>query len=127
MITINLAPGANLTIQLHSDEINSKLDRLLALQTQTSEEIITMDGNVQAALDTLEQQVAQNTSVEGSAVTLITGVAQQLADLKAQLDSGAADNATIASKLGSFSGALNDGAGKLAAAVAANTPAPPAE
>ena len=76
-----------------------------------------MTTTVSANLAALEAQVAQSISVEASAVTLIQGIAAQLA---AALASGtdAALPALVAQ--------LNTSATALAAAVSANTPAAPA-
>jgi len=65
-----------------------------------------------ATLDALTAQVAQNTSVEQSAVTLIKGIATQLAAA-----------GTDPAKLADLSNQLNASATALAAAVTANTPA----
>lgn len=63
-------------------------------------------------LDELQTQVEENTNVEQSAITLLEGLGQQIADLK---DDPAALQA-LATK-------LKDNSAALAAAVAANTPA----
>ena len=68
-----------------------------------------------SALDDLTAQVAQNTSVEESAVTLINGLAAQLA-------AAGTDPAKLASLQTSLAASAKD----LAAAVAANTAAPAA-
>ena len=72
---------------------------------------------VDAALAGLQSQVAENTSVEGSAVTLIQGIAAQLAALIA---AGNNDPALV-----TLTNNLNASATALAAAVTANTPATP--
>lgn len=74
-----------------------------------------------SALTDLQAQVAANTSVEASAVTLIQGLAAQIA---------AAVGANDTAALQALSSQLNSSATALAAAVTANTqtapPAPPA-
>ncbi len=65
-------------------------------------------------LSALSAQVAQNTTVEESAVTLITGLAAQIADLK-----------NDPAALQALADSLNKSATDLSAAVAANTPAAP--
>lgn len=67
-----------------------------------------------AEFDALVAQVTENTTVEASAVTLIQGIAAQLAGnpTPAQVDALAAE--------------LKTSSDALAAAVAANTPAAPA-
>jgi hypothetical protein len=66
------------------------------------------------ALATLQNQVAQNETIEESAVTLITGLAAQIA---------AAGTDPVALK--ALSDGLNKSATDLAAAITANTPAAP--
>lgn len=65
-------------------------------------------------MDTLEAQVAQTLTVEQSAITLIQGIADKLAD-------AAGDRA----KSLALAGQLKTSADALAAAVTANTPAAP--
>lgn len=74
------------------------------------------EGKIMAAIDDLTAQVAQNVTVEGSAITLIQGLASQLAALSA------AGGATPA-QLTALSQQLNTSATPLAAAITANTPA----
>lgn len=69
-----------------------------------------------SALSDLQAQVTANTSVEASAVTLITGLAAQIA---------AAVQANDGPALAALSSQLNASATALAAAVTANTPAAP--
>ncbi len=65
-----------------------------------------------AAIDDLTAQVAQNTTVEASAVTLIEGLAAQIAAA-----------GTDPTKLAALTTSLNTSATALAAAITANTPA----
>lgn len=69
-----------------------------------------------SALTDLQAAVAANTSVEASAVTLIQGLAAQIAAAVASNDSAALE--TLAGQLTASSSAL-------ATAVSANTPAAP--
>lgn len=71
-----------------------------------------------AELDALTAQVAQNTTIETSAVTLIEGLAAQIAAA-----------GTDPAKLTALTTSLNASATTLAAAIAANTApsAPPAQ
>lgn len=71
------------------------------------------DLKMSAELDALTAQVAQNTTIEESAVTLITGLA-------AQITAAGTDPA----KLVALTTSLNTSAKDLAAAIAANTPTP---
>jgi hypothetical protein len=73
-------------------------------------------GTAAAALSALQAQVATNTTVEGSAVVLIQGIAAQLAAMAAQ---GTVDPAALTA----LAAALGASATPLAAAVTANTPA----
>ncbi len=75
-----------------------------------------MSANISANLQALETQIAQNVSVESSAVTLIQGIAAQLSAALANSDDAA---------LPALVNQLNASATSLAAAVAANTPAAP--
>lgn len=93
------------------DKINSKLDKLISSVTLIEGNEHTMS----AELDKLTQDVADNTSVEQSAIQLITNLAGMVA--AAQTDP---------SKLAALSSALNNEKDALAAAITANTPAAPA-
>lgn len=84
-------------------------DRTLLIHILNNQKLIM------ASLDTLTAEVARNTTVEKSALALIQG-------LKAQLDAAGTD--PVALKALSDQLAANDD--DLAAAVAANTPAPTA-
>ncbi len=95
--------------QLH--RIERKLDHLIVLARIT----IQKEHLIMADLTQLQTEVANNTTVEESAVALIQG-------LKAQLDAAGTD--PVALKALSDQLASNDTA--LAAAVAANTTPPPA-
>lgn len=81
-------------------------------------QILTMLGEIMSALDDLKAEVAATATVEASAITLIQGIAAQLAAaLAAQPnpDSALVDLTTQ----------LTASAAALAAAVTANTPAAP--
>jgi len=88
--------------------IHRKLDAILA----AIERLTTQGTTIMADLTSLTTQVAQNTTVEGSAVVLIQGLAAQLAAA-----------GTDPAKLADLQAQLNTSATALAAAVAANTPA----
>ena len=74
--------------------------------------LLTLEGINMAALDDLTAQVTQNTTVEESAVTLIKGLAAQIAAA-----------GTDPTKLAALQTQLNGSATDLADAIAANTPA----
>jgi uncharacterized alpha-E superfamily protein len=76
--------------------------------------ILNKENQIMSALDDLTTQVAQNTSVEESAVTLINGLA-------AELQAAGTDPTKLAALQTSLAASAKD----LAAAVAANTPAAP--
>lgn len=76
-----------------------------------------MSANMTANLQALTQQVQANTTVEGSAVTLIQGLASQLAAAIAASNNG--DDAALPA----LQAQLQSSAAALAAAVSANTPA----
>ena len=77
------------------------------------------EGTIMAAIDDLKAEVARNTTVEQSALTLITGLSSQLAAAIASGDMG---------QVQAVADTLKANDDQLAAAVAANTPAaaPPA-
>lgn len=88
--------------------IEAKLDRLTSL-------IIEQGNKTMADITALTAQVTQSTTVEQSAITLIQGIAAELANIQ---PTQAAIDALTAQ--------LNTSATALAAAVSANTPAAPA-
>jgi len=81
--------------------------------------LTTIEGKeleIMTALTDLQAQVTQNTSVEGSAVQLIQGLAAQIAAALAASDT---------TSLQQLTQQLNASATALAAAITANTPAAP--
>jgi len=84
--------------------ILTRLNGLTFLETHMSKE-----------LDDLTAQVAQNTTIEESAVTLINGLAAKITEA-----------GTDPAKLAALSASLTTSANDLSAAIAANTPAAPA-
>ena len=87
--------------------------QLNRIETALSQ-LLVKDAQIMAAIDDLTTQVAANTTVEGSAVTLINGLA-------AQLKAAGTDPV----KLAALQASLKTSADALAAAVAANTVASP--
>lgn len=98
------AARADTGLQTQQDRIEAKIDQLLK-----NERTIIMD------LTTLQAQVEQTLTVEQSAVTLINGLAAQIA--------AAADDPA---KVSALAAQLKSSADTLAAAITANTPAAPA-
>jgi hypothetical protein len=94
-------------IEARLESLERKLDQLLSLVQHT-------ETTIMADLTALTAQVAQNTTVEASAVTLIQGLA-------AQLTAAGTDPAALAA----LTTQLNSSATALGAAIAANTPAAP--
>lgn len=95
-----------------------KLDLILSTVRGIEAQLIALnakENRTMALLDALTAEVANNTNVEASVVTLINGLAAQIA-------SNTADPAALAALVTQLKN--NDAA--LAAAVAQNTPAPPA-
>lgn len=90
---------------------NKNLERKLDQVLQTQKQILELVRKEMASIDTLTQQVQANTDVEASAVTLIQGIAAQLA---------AAGTDPV--KLQALQDQLKNSADALAAAVVANTP-----
>lgn len=81
-------------------------------------EILSLLGVIMSALDDLKAAVAATATVEASAVTLIQGIAQQLAE-------ALANQANPDAALVDLTTQLKANADALAAAVTANTPAAP--
>jgi hypothetical protein len=103
------------TLGQHSESLGrteSALQQILSLL----KELAKMSASISVNLQALMTQVAQTTSVEASAVTLIQGIATQLSAAIANSDDSA---------LPALVTDLNTSATALAAAVAANTPAAP--
>jgi hypothetical protein len=101
----------NVNHYYHVDKKTSKkLDAILRiLQDIRRKEVIILK-----EMDDLETQVTGIESVDQSAVTLIQGIAAQLADAK-----------TDPAKIQALADRLNASATALAAAITANTPAAP--
>lgn len=94
-----------LSVQL--TRLEGKVDRLMAL-----------DATTQTSLDNLNAAVAQQTTVESSVETLLTGLSAQIATLK----TGQTDPAVIAA-IDAAAGIVSANNAKAQAAVVANTPA----
>jgi len=101
-------------------EINQKLEKLLQFAQQEMDEMTQLDDNIVA----LQQTVAADTTVVQSAVSLINGIAQQIADaVAAAMAAGAtADELKSLTDLGT---SIQGNTQQLADAVQANTPAAP--
>ena len=95
----------------------SRIEYKLDVLTRLFVAELSLERIMSAQLDQLTAQVAKNTSIEESAVTLIAGLASQIA---------AAGTDPVA--LQALTDGLTKSANDLAAAIAANTPAqtPPA-
>lgn len=89
---------------------SKKLDEIL----QILQEIKNKEVIMSTELDALTVQVEQTMNVEQSAITLIQGIAQQLAEIKED-----------PAKVQALSDQLKTSADSLAAAITANTPAAP--
>jgi hypothetical protein len=97
------------------DRIEKKQDALISMVmvlSQKEEEHFMADTS---ALDALTAQVTENTDLEQSAILLIQGLADQIANA-----------GTDPAALAALSAKLKSSADALAAAITANTPAPPA-
>lgn len=85
--------------------------------------------DLKADMVVLQGDVARNTSLEGSAVLLIAGMAEKMSNLVAQLDDKASAEAQLAELKGgvvALSSSLHGSGDALAASIAQNTPqAPP--
>lgn len=99
-------------LRINDASASAKLDTVIELLNNLTEKVDNMAGE----LDALTAQVSKNSDVIDSALTLIQG-------FKAQLDAAiASGNPAALTALSASIGASDD---KLAAAVAANTPAAP--
>ena len=96
------------------DTLDAKLDQVIHMLNLLSMANQSQGKAIMSALSDLQAQVAQNSSVEGSALTLIQGLAAQLAAAIAAGDPAA---------LTTLQTQLATSATALAAAVKANTPA----
>jgi len=105
-ITISI-PQLDLLGQGYS-RVENKLTDVLTAVTKLTRKEETMS----TQLDALTASVSKNTDVEESAITLISGLAAQIAAIK-----------TDPVALQALSDSLSAESGKLAAAVTANTPA----
>lgn len=95
--------------------------QLLREVRQLRKDLKLMDADLQAKLDTLNSEITDQTTVEQSAVTLITG-------LKSSLDAALANSnpADVIAAVQTISDHLQANTSDLAAAVAANTAQPAA-
>lgn len=109
---------ANLTITLDLPGVTGQLDQIITLLTAILAEEKTMDAATQASLDKLNLAVTEQTTVEASVETLLTGLSAQIAALKA----GVTNPAVIAA-LDAATAIITADNTKTAAAVVANTPA----
>ncbi len=94
--------------------LNPKLDQLIAQGVSR----MAIDAATQASIDALNTAVAAETTIETSVETLLTGLAAQIAALKA----GQTNPAVIAALDAATAIVVADNA-KTSAAVVANTPA----
>lgn len=101
-------------IQARLDVHSAALAQIYNKLSELKQESENFMANVKADIDTLTAQVAQNTTVEQSAITLINGLAAQIAAA-----------GTDPAKLDALQAQLKTSADALAAAVAANTVPPP--
>jgi hypothetical protein len=98
-----------------TNEVAAMLQTIIANQTRG----LTLMSQISDQVNAIRQQVAANTTVEGSALVLIQQIA---AKLQAALDN-AKDDAQAVSDLQALTTQLKASADPLAAAVTANTPA----
>jgi len=92
------------------DDLGRRLDEVLSLLR----EILTKESIMSEQMDRLEVSVKGLTTVAGSILTLIDGLAQQIRD-----------NATDPIRLAALADELDKDKADLAAAILANTPAAP--
>lgn len=107
--------------------LDSILAHIIALQAQGSTVMATL-ADIQAKLASLTASVANETSIDQSIITLVQGLAAQIAALKDQLAAAIAANdpaalQAVVDGLGSVQTTIDSNAQKIADAVTANTPA----
>lgn len=103
------------------ERIEYKLDLLLANQEKELTNMAALDD----AITELQADVTDETTVQGSVLTLLTGLSQQLtAALAAAANSGA--SAAQLASLAALDASLKTNIGAMTAAVTTNTPTPPA-
>lgn len=95
--------------ELDLKEVNQKLDL-----------IIQKEKRIMALLDALTQAIQAEKTVEDSVLLLVTGLAQKVADLTAQLANAGTDPALVA-QAQALTDEVNANAAAMAAAVQANT------
>lgn len=97
-------------VKTQLDRLERKVDTIL----RRAGEILLTEDTMSVELDNLERQVRQNSDLEASAVTLIKGLADQIAAAK-----------TDPVRLDALTTELKQKADALAASITANTPATP--
>ena len=102
------------TILARLDELDAKLNLIIHNQ----ERIMATQADIAAALAKVTQDVAAETTVNQSAITLIQGLNAQIAALAASTT-----DTTTAAALTALSSTIEANTTSLAAAVPANTPA----
>lgn len=90
----------------------AQLNRIEAKVATLAQAVTEMRSTVMDEMKTLQDEVERNTSVDQSAVTLLTGLAAKIEAMK-----------TDPVALQSFADSLRNSSDALAAAVVANTPA----
>ena len=103
--------------ETYTSRVLEEIQATQARHTELLNQLLGKEDEMKADLTTLTAQVAQNTSVEASAVTLIQGIAAQLA---------AAIASNNPAELDALQAQLATSATALAAAITANTPQAPA-
>lgn len=111
-MNLNLTVGGTINLKLLRDEqdkaVLARLDQIVAQLANLTQGV----ANMSVELDALEAEVSRNTEVDQSAITLLTGLAEQIEALKAD-----------PVKLQALADSLRSSSDALAAAVVANTPA----
>ena len=113
--------GLQLHVHVHDDLSSGVIERLNQILTHIgalAAQVTHMDAATQTKLDALNTAVAQETTIEQSVETLLTGLSAQIAALK----TGVTDPAVLAA-LDSATAIVATNNAKFAAAIAANTTA----
>lgn len=101
----------------YQDLVLDKLDEIINVLSSIYEE----EKNMSAQLDILEAEIKETESIEESAILLLQGLSQQLADLATQLALEGIDNAKVLA----LSEELDAKSNALAQAISTYTPPTP--
>jgi len=112
----------HITLQIDR-ETDRKLDLIIAMLTAVLQKETKIMSDIGDVLTKAEAAAAANSSAEDAVEALLLTLSQEILDLK---NAAVGTDPTIVARIQTLSDTLNAKAAQLAAAVVANTPAPPA-